>query len=340
MMNSPLPETALRFKGQHWSLAIFSSREDAACLNETVQAVAASARDGATLTLDVVINGNRALAGEMRARLSTGSWWAHGTTVRLWSLARDDKAHAWNHYLHAFMPDADIAFFMDGYVKVERNALSLMVDAIQSRPRAMAATSMPSTGPSAPGLRRRFLAEGGLHGNLYALTRATTRLLRQTGFRLPTGLYRNDSALGAALAFNFDPARNPWNWDRIAVVPDAEYTLPVVPGRLANLQVHVRRRLRQAKGHLETRALKAHLAGAKRPPSAWPATARQLVLQWANENPAEAQSLAWTDPLAWMTLLRIRRTPEEAVNDPAVECLGRYSRSESAPQRPLALSEH
>ena len=220
-------------------------------------------------------------------------------------------------------------------------ALAAVLALTLSASLAMAATSLPSTGPSAPGLRRRFLAEGGLHGNLYALTRATTRRLRQTGFRLPTGLYRNDSALGAAIAFNLDPARNVWDWDRIAVVPDAEYRAPVLdPTRLSNLQVYLRRRLHQAKGHLETRALKAHLADAHRPPSAWPSTARELVLQWASEHPSEARSLAWIDPLAWATLLKLRRAPEEQVKDTGVECLGRYSRSESEPQRPLAFSEH
>ena len=341
MMELRSHDLALRFQGEHWSLAVFSAREDATCLTAAVMAAADSAREGATLTIDVLVNGNRALAGEMHARLSTGHWWKHGTAVRLWSIGREDKAHVWNHYLHAVNPDADVAFFMDGYVEVERDALSLMVDAIREQPQALAATSMPSTGPSAPGLRRRFLAEGGLHGNLYALTRATTRRLRQSGFRLPTQLYRNDSALGAALAFNLDPARHKWNWDRIAVVPDAEYSVPVTdPTRLSSLPMHIRRRLRQAQGHLETRALKAHLADARRSPFDWPSTARELVVQWAIEHPSEARSLAWTDPLAWATLRKLRRAPDETVTDTSVECLGQYSRSESAPQRPLTVSEH
>ncbi|MGZ9032317.1 MAG: hypothetical protein ACXW2G_13150, partial [Burkholderiaceae bacterium] len=197
MMETRPHDPTLRFQGEHWSVAVFSAREDANCLTAVVLAAADSARAGATLHIDVLVNGNPTLAGEMHARLSTGHWWKHGTTIRLWSIGRGDKAHVWNHYLHTMMPDADVSFFMDGYVEVERDALSLMVDAIRERPQALAATSMPSTGRSAPGLRRRFLAEGGLHGNLYALTRATTRRLRQSGFRLPTQLYRNDSALGA-----------------------------------------------------------------------------------------------------------------------------------------------
>lgn len=335
-----MPERSRRFEGQHWSVAIFSTREQPARLTDAVLAAANAEREGASLIVDVLVNGSATLAAEMHARLSSGAWWKHGTSVRLWSIARGDKAHAWNHYLHVLMPDADLAFFMDGYVKVEPDALARMAEAIHARPQALAATSMPSTGRSAPGLRRQYLAEGGLHGNLYALTRATTRRLRQCGFRLPTGLYRNDSALGAALAFDLDPSRNKWNWDRIAVVPDAEYQVPATdPTRLTDLQVHLRRRLRQAQGQLETLALKAHLADAQRPPSAWPSTARALVLQWAREHPSQARSLAWTDPLAWATLLRLRRAADGGVADGAVVCLGQYAPAAITARQPLAVNE-
>ncbi|MGZ8254663.1 MAG: hypothetical protein ACXWVT_07420, partial [Burkholderiaceae bacterium] len=112
-------DPTLRFQGEHWSVAVFSAREDANCLTAVVLAAADSARAGATLHLDVLVNGNPTLAGEMHARLSTGHWWKHGTTIRLWSIGRGDKAHVWNHYLHTMMPDADVSFFMDGYVEVE-----------------------------------------------------------------------------------------------------------------------------------------------------------------------------------------------------------------------------
>ena len=336
-----MSERSQQFERTHWSLALFSAREEPTQLADAVLAAANADREVASLTLDVLVNGNPALAAEMHGRLSTGPWWKNGTTVRLWSIPRSDKAHAWNHYLHCLMPDASLAFFMDGYVTIERNALALMADAIRERPQALAATSMPSTGRSAASLRRRFLADGGLHGNLYALTRATTQRLRDCGFRLPTGIYRNDSALGAALAFNLDPRCNKWNWDRIAVVPDAEYRVPMTAvTRLSDVHIQLKRRWRQAQGQLETMALKAHLADAGRPPSAWPLTVRELILNWANEHPSAARSLVWTDPLAWAALTNLRRTSEGAVPDGPAECLGQYSRSMSMRSQPLVVSEH
>ena len=123
-----------RFAGQRWSLAIFSSREDPSRLADAVRAAANAERGGAALDIDVLVNGNELLANEMRARLATGTWWRSETTVRLWFLGQPDKANTWNHYLHALMPESDLAFFLDGYVRIEGDALVRMADAMRHRP--------------------------------------------------------------------------------------------------------------------------------------------------------------------------------------------------------------
>jgi hypothetical protein len=327
------------FAGVRWALAIFSARETPDELMDVVVAAANSTREGATLEIDVLINGNRPLAAEMKNRLAAGPWLTGGVAVRLWSMPGADKARAWNHALHALLPDTDVVFFMDGYVRAAPTAFLRIAEALRERPQALAASSLPSTGPSAPTMRRRLAAEGGLHGNLYALTRAAVHRLRAEGFALPAGLYRNDSALGAAIAFNLDPARHPWNWDRIALVPDADYETPVPnPARLRDLRALLNRRMRQAQGALETLALKAHLAQAKRPPSAWPSTTRGLVLGWADAHPSEALQLLWTDPLAWYALQTLRRSTPPPTEVGAVECLGRYARVTAVERAPLAVS--
>lgn len=319
------------FAGARWTLAVFSSRESATQLTDVIAAAANAERGGAALEIDVLVNGNPELANELRARLATAGWWRSGTSVRLWSVSAPDKAYTWNQYLHGIAPDADLAFFMDGYVTVAPEAFAEMALALRNRRSALAATSMPSRGRSAGTVRRQMLAEGGLHGNLYALTGATMRRLRDAGFRLPRGIYRNDSALGAALAFDLDPARNVFSWDRIAVVPDARYDTPATdPTRLADIATVLKRRWRQARGQLETCALKAHLAGDKRPPSAWPATARALVLQWADAHPDDARALLWTDPAAWAALVNLRNAGDDAAGNGPIECLGQYSRASAA----------
>jgi hypothetical protein len=157
--------------------------------------------------------------------------------------------------------------------------------------------------------------------------------LRGQDFRLPTGIYRNDSALGAALAFNLDPVRHAFRWERVVVVPDARYETPASsalhPRHLADA---LRRRWRQAQGHLETCALRAHLAQAQRPPSAWPTTTRDLIVRWAEEHPREARALAWKDPLAWAALAGLRRRRPDVPIAEGIECLGRF-----AGGRPLSV---
>jgi hypothetical protein len=252
-------------------------------------------------------------------------WRTSATTVRLWRAPRADKAQAWNDYLHGPIPPESLVFFMDGYVTVERDTLARVADALARRPTALAATCVPSVGPSAQRVRRQVLTEGGLHGNLYALTAATVRRLRACGFRLPLGIYRNDSALGAALAFDLDPAANEWSHDRIVAVPEARYRTPQAgPASAAALAALLRRRLRQARGHVETLALQAHLAEMRRPPSAWPETARGLGLQWADEHPAAARSLLWTKPMAWNALRRLQAV-DDARPSGRFECLGEFA---------------
>jgi hypothetical protein len=311
---------------RRWSLAVFSSRESGSELLEALRAAACAERGGAALTLDLLVNGNAPLAAEMRGRLAAGAWWNSRATIRLWSAPHADKAEAWNRYLHELIPPAALAFFMDGYVTVEADTLMKLADALARNPAALAATCVPSSGRSAGVVRRRLITEGGLHGNLYALPEATVRRLRQTGFRLPRGIYRNDSALGAALAFDLDPTCNDWSLERIVAVPEARYRAPSVdPTRPAELAaVLLRRRLRQGRGQLETRALRAHLAGARRLPSAWPATARALVLQWADEHRDEAKSLRWSDPVAWVALMALRRRAGHEQPAARIECLGQF----------------
>ncbi len=330
-----------RFDGERWSLAIFSSRETATQLQRVVRAASMAERFGAAMTLDIVINGNENLALTMHRQLSAGCNVDDATMLRLWLVPQPDKAHAWNVLLHTLLPLAQRAFFMDGYVMLERDALVRMAAAMDRNPQALAATAVPSTGRSAPSLRRQLLIEGGLHGNLFALTAATCSRLRETGFRLPYGIYRNDSALGAALAFNLDPAHETWRSDRIVVVDDARYAAPVMhPWRLTDIKTALRRRLRQARGIVETRALRWHLATARRSPAAWPVTMHELIMQWAGARPADARALMLASPLAWTALERIRREPIPLIPPGLTQFLGRFAAQRTdARQRAAWLSE-
>lgn len=260
-----------------WSVAIFTSREDATVLGRTVDAVLVAAA-GHRSTIDVLVDGNpvtaEAIATQWQPQRALGA----GSSVRVWLVPWRDKACTWNRYVDEIAPAAGIAFFVDGYVRPAPDSLARLAGALSASRQAWAASGVPTVGPSAVRQRRDLLSDGGLHGNLYALGGDFLRLLKLRGFRLPTGLYRNDSLIGAIACFAADPKRHTWDRARIAVVEGATWDNDVVPiGSVRGLRGYWKRRERQAQGMLEIAAMREHMAVGRLPPEQLPRTAAELV---------------------------------------------------------------
>ena len=137
------------------SVAIFSSRETCDELIATIShAVEALGRRRAVL--DVVVNGNSALADTLANRMQTEVSLRAGIRLRAWFVAMGDKAAAWNQYVHALAPSASIAVFIDGYARIDQGAISALQTAIDAHPLALAATGIPRCGWSAPRLARQL----------------------------------------------------------------------------------------------------------------------------------------------------------------------------------------
>jgi len=258
-----------------WSVAVFTSREDATTLRRTVQAVL-SASASRPATIDVLADGN------VDAATALARWTSPplpiGSTLRVWSVPWRDKACTWNRYLHEIAPAARVAFFVDGYVRPRTDSMLLLDRALAADTDRWAATAVPTVGRSAARLRATLMTEGGLHGNLYALPAAVVAHLRHRGFRLPLGLYRNDSLIGAIAAFAGDPAHESWDPKRrIAVEPDATWDNDVVPFGWARVRGDLRRRMRQAQGVLENAAVREHLAIRKQLPETLSRTVEALI---------------------------------------------------------------
>lgn len=275
------------------SIAIFSARESAARLMTTVKTAIQAAVD--SCVIDVVVNGNRALADEFAQSLNSlkPACEAKGADLRIWFVTCGDKAHAWNTYLHEIWPESEVAFFVDGYVSLWPDACSLLGGALLAKKDVSAGTGVPTCGRTAARLRAQMLREGGIHGNFYAIKRDTMRLLRQRGYRLPLGIYRTDPTLAAAINFKLDPAENTWDPTQILVHPDVSWnTDPRAWWRLAELKSQYKRMLRQGQGRLENVAVRDHLAVRRQSPETMPSTAAELVLDWCARNPAAAKRMA------------------------------------------------
>ncbi len=280
-----------------WSVAIFTSREDPPTLIRTIVAVAAAARAVPT-TIDVLVDGNAATASALATWSPAGL--GDGSAIRLWSVPWRDKGCTWNRYVHEIAPAADVAFFIDGYVRPRPDSFGLLATLLAERRDAWAATGVPTVGRSAAKLAATMRADGGLHGNLYALRRSVIDRFRQRDFRPPLGIYRNDSLIGAVAMFAGDPANEPWTPSRVAVAADASWDNDVVsPWSVAGLRGWWRRRLRQAQGDLENAAIRRHLAVRKQPPETLPRTVQALL--------ADRPPVAGRGPVARLLVARAAR---------------------------------
>lgn len=299
-----------------WSIAIFAARESAATLDEVVHA-AAEACSTNDAVIDVLVNGNQKLACDLVKRLDKdkdANWPQTNVRINVWFIELGDKAQTWNTYVHQLYRGSKIAFFVDGYARPNSNAFLELCLGLRLDRKAQAASGVPTMGLSAQRLTSSLLRNGGIHGNLFALTGETMNEIRRRGFRLPMGLYRTDSLIGAAINFKFDPSRNDWDSTQIRVQPSATWRFrPLRWWRMRDIRTHLKRMARQSQGVLENMAVTDLFVRCRRPLEALPSTARELVLSWWNGD----NGPRWYQVLAhpfW--LLTMRRLSTVQVHSP------------------------
>lgn len=291
-----------------WSVGIFAARETSDVLSKSVNA-AIAACSGRQATINVLINGNAALAEEF-GRIAKGLD-TMNVTLRIWSISAPDKAHTWNEYVYRIWEGAEIAFFIDGYAQVRPDALSAIARLLANRPDSLGASGVPTSGRSAARIREQMLRGGGIHGNLFAISHEGMEKIREVGFRLPLGIYRTDPLIGAALMFRLDPAVHNWDPQRIAVEAGATWHVDGIEEiNWNNIKTQFKRILRQAQGELENRAAREHMAVRKLPPQQLPSTAAEMIEQWLRNQPEQARALLRKRPLCHYAINKIR-TPRD-----------------------------
>lgn len=305
------------------SVAIFSARETPEALYGTVRAAIEASRPFG-VCCDVIVNGPSASLAHGLRDLLEGEALPPGMVLRVSHIPVADKAGAWNAYVHSLWPGAALAFFIDGYAQVMPDALASIRRGMGDDPKILGGTGVPTDGRSAMRLRARMLRHGGIHGNLHALRGWVMEHFRATGFRLPLGIYRTDSTVASAVKFRLDPARHDWSERRMFVDAAATWTVAAsAQSPLDILRGQVRRRLRQAQGMLENRAVRQHLAIERRKPETLPATAHALVTDWVARHGGEARALFRRHPLACLAYRRLPEWPIAAV-DPRPVMIARF----------------
>ncbi|MCW2313680.1 hypothetical protein [Rhodoferax antarcticus] len=295
-----------------WAVVIFACRESLPQLQQTLDATLVSGASCAVI--HVLVNGNpalgKALVTELDRRDITQPKLAASPAVQVWSIPMGDKANAWNQYIHRIWAGEAIAFFIDGYVRLNPDAIGLLSRAVIANTRALGGTGVPTMGRSAKALRENMIVNTGFHGNFCCIKGETIQQMRDRHIRLPVGLYRTDSLMGAILCFALDPRSHAWEDYRIHVHPEASWQInPARWWHPKDVQAHIKRYFRQIRGKLENAAIADHLDRRLLSPAELPATARQLVLDWAKSCPADYKRLAHKHWLMMPTLESIHPAP-------------------------------
>lgn len=291
----------------NWAIVVFASRESLDLLSRTVKAAQISAQDKAGI--DVIVNGNTPLAVALANQLRSQELTSAVAPVRVWAVTVGDKANAWSQYIQHIWSGEEIAFFIDGYVRLNPDAVKLLGDEVAARSKVLGGTGVPSMGRSAKVMRAHMSPGSGFHGNFCCIKGATIEQLRQRRIALPFGLYRVDALMGALLMLALNPAGDVWATSRIFVHPDASWqTDPKHWWRVDDIRAQIKRVFRQSRGILENLAIRDHLNVRKQPPESLPATASELVLDWVRRCPEESNAALKRNPLARRALVEITRS--------------------------------
>jgi hypothetical protein len=193
------------------AVAIFAHQEErriGACL-------ASLPLDRPDTTFHVLVNGTTD-ATVARARDAAGS----RANVIVHDIAQGGKSRTWNHMVHGLLTGGEEAVvFMDGDAQIVAGSIDALVAGLASRPQANAASGMPMNGRMAETYRGTLHSEGGLFGDLYALSGRFLSDIRARGLRLPDDLIGDD---GLVASWAHTGLQKDVAWDIARVVPCRE----------------------------------------------------------------------------------------------------------------------
>lgn len=302
-------ELATGIAPTRWALAVFASRESLDLLLQTL--VAAQIGTNGTAVIDVLVNGNPPLAVALTDHLANPEFSHQALPIRVWDITLGDKANAWNQYIHHIWSGESIAFFIDGYVRLNPNSIKLLGEAIEDEAEVLGGTGVPN-GAIISSVAHAHVPQSGFHGNFCCIKGAALEQLRRRKIFLPIGLYRVDALMGALLTLDLDPVNNAWDASRIYVHPAASWqTDPKRWWRMRDIRAQVKRIVRQSRGVLENLAIRDHLRVRKQPPELMLQTAAELILDWVQRCPSQANKVLRYNPLARRALAEIRQSANQ-----------------------------
>jgi glycosyltransferase involved in cell wall biosynthesis len=223
-------------------------------------------------------------------------------------IAKGDKANAWNTFVHEHMPDGGAAAFVDGDVVPNLRSIALLANALETSPRALVASAVPSSGRSRRAQVEAVVSERGVLGNLYAVREELLARIRREGIRMPIGFVREDGLIGALAKWDLDPTNTKWDDERVVPVQESTFSFGSIPvWTPAGWRLYFRRRVRYSIGHFETAMLRRVLktSGA----AAMPRTVEDLYAM------SSIPRVGWRGidtPFDWLAARRIRKRQKDS----------------------------
>ena len=176
--------------------------------------------------------------------------------VQVVNIPIGDKSNAWNVFIHDLATFANCYFFLDGDCIVEPGSFDALETALAQRTDINAASGVPSTDNLSTGAYRRELTQdGGLAGNLYALSGNFVQRIQEMKVYLPIGFIGDDSLVGALALWDLETTKE---WDRrhLVVCEQARFVYESVwTATLRNPLFYIRRRQRYSLRHFQNQLL-------------------------------------------------------------------------------------
>lgn len=180
--------------------------------------------------------------------------------IRLVEYAQGGKSRSWNRFVLDEAPEAEAYVFVDGDAVVLPGSVHALARRLAERPGINAAAGMPRNGRRAAEYRRLLNEEGGLFGDLYALSGDFVRRLRASGLRLPDDLVGDDGLIGALASTDLG-GDDEWDRTRVAACADAGFLCEPVGLSPALLAMQAKRMESYALRRFQNRIISAIMRG-------------------------------------------------------------------------------
>ncbi len=173
--------------------------------------------DRADMLYHVLVNGSTDTTAAKAREIAAGR-----PNVRVHDIAQGGKSRTWNHLIHNVLDGSqDAVILLDGDAEIAPGSIDALAQAVASDG-VNAAAGMPLNGRMAAHYRHLLSTDGGLFGDLYALSGHFVNRIRARGLRLPNDLI-GDDGLVAAWAHTDLQTDAAWHHNRIVACEQAGF---------------------------------------------------------------------------------------------------------------------